>query len=149
METEFARVSTMTPVPQFYARVLASARLAAGQPERALELLDAILNAVTEPRVGVYLPEIYRLRGECLLRLDPPRFDEALGEFETAIAISKQQKAHVFQLSAAMSLAHAFATVDMPGKGTAPLNDAVGAFSDNDDNPELAIARQFLAAHAH
>ena len=147
METEFARACTMTPLPQFYAGLLAGVRLAAGQPERALEPLDATLNAVTEPGVGVYLPEIYRLRGECLLRLDPPRFDEAVGEFETAIAIAKQQQAHAFHLSAAMSLAHALAAGDMPEKGTAPLKDAVGAFGANDDNPELAIARQFLAAH--
>ena len=148
METEFAQVSTMTPVPQFYARLLAGARLAAGQPQHALELLDAILNAVTEPGVGVYLPEIYRLRGECLLRLDPPRFDQALHELETAIAIAKRQQAHAFQLSAAMSLAHALAAGNMPEKCTAPLNDAVGTFGANDDNPELAVARQFLAVHA-
>ncbi len=149
METEFARVSTMTPLPQFYAGLLASVRLAAGQPERALEPLDATLNAVTEPGVGAYLPEIHRLRGECLLRFDPPRFGEAVAEFETGIAIAKQQQARAFQLRAAMSLARAFAATGTPDKGVTPLHEAVGAFNAEDDYPEIATARQFLAAASH
>jgi class 3 adenylate cyclase/tetratricopeptide (TPR) repeat protein len=148
METEFARVSTMTPLPQFYASLLASVRLAAGQPERALEPLDATLNAVTEPGVGAYLPEIHRLRGECLLQVDPPRFDAAVAEFETAIAIAKQQQATAFQLRAAMSLARALAATDGAGKATAPLHDAIAAIAADNDSPDLAAARQFLAAHA-
>jgi hypothetical protein len=32
-------------------------------------LLDRAIAAIDEPGVGFYLPEIYRLRGECLLAL--------------------------------------------------------------------------------
>jgi class 3 adenylate cyclase/tetratricopeptide (TPR) repeat protein len=149
METEFARVSTMTQLPQFYSGLLASVRLAAGQPARALEPLDATLSAVTEPGVGAYLPEIHRLRGACLLQFEPPRFAEAVAEFETGIAIAKQQQARAFQLRAAMGLARAFAATGAPEKGIAPLREAVGAFNAEDDYPEVAAARQFLAASAH
>ena len=36
----------------------------------ALAHLDHAIAGIDEPGVGFYLPEIYRLRGECLLALD-------------------------------------------------------------------------------
>jgi hypothetical protein len=145
MEAEYAQVCSVTPLPQVYAGLLAGVRLAAGQPERALEPLDAILNAITEPGVGAYLPEIYRLRGECLLRLDPPHFGEAVGELQTSIGVAKQQQVRAFQLRAALSLYRAFSATTTPDKGIAPLREAVGAFSIEDDFAELATARKLLA----
>ena len=49
----------------------------------------------SEPGVGFFLPEIRRLRAECLLRHGPSHFDEAIREFETAIATARQQQARV------------------------------------------------------
>jgi len=147
MESEFSRVSSTGPTAQLYAGLLADVRLAAGDAARALEPLDAILSTVKEPGVGVYLPEIHRLRGECLLRLD--RFDDAVAEFETAVAIATQQQARIFQLRAAISLAQACASTATPKKGAAALEDAVGAYDADVDAPEFAAARQLLAAHAH
>jgi hypothetical protein len=37
-----------------------------------LEPLDSVSSVFTEPGVGLYLPEVQRLRAECLLRLGPP-----------------------------------------------------------------------------
>ena len=89
MESEFARVSIMGPLPQYYAGLLAGVRLDSGHAAQALDLLDTILKAVKEPGVGFYLPEIQRLRGECLLRLASPNVDEAVRQFEEAIATAK------------------------------------------------------------
>jgi len=146
MEAEFARVSTMGPLPQFYAGLLAGVRLEAGLAARALEPLDAFLSTVKEPGVGFYLPEIHRLHGECLLRLDSPRFDEAVRDLETAITAAKQQQAHMFQLRAAISLARAWDAMGAVQKGAAPLREAVSAFSTDDVVSELETAHQFLAA---
>jgi class 3 adenylate cyclase/tetratricopeptide (TPR) repeat protein len=146
MESEFPRVSIMGPLPPFYAGLLASVRLEAGQVARALEPLDMILPTIKEPGVGFFLPEIHRLRAECLLRLDPSNFDEAMREFELAIATAKQQQARVFWLRAAISLSRAWAAKGSQQKGTAQLREAVGAFSGDDDPAELAIARQILTA---
>jgi hypothetical protein len=105
-----------------------------------------ILPTIKEPGVGFFLPEIHRLRAECLLRLDPSNFDEAMREFELAIATAKQQQARVFWLRAAISLSRAWAAKGSQQKGTAQLREAVGAFSGDDDPAELAIARQILTA---
>ena len=148
MEAEFPRVSAIAPLPEFYAALLAGARLAAGLPARALEPLDGILSAVKEPGAGFYLPEIHRLRGECLLQIDGGKFDEAQGEFETAIAIAKHQQGHVFRLRAAISLARACSVAGLPERGLAPLRAAIDVFDAPDDVADLAAARQLVAALA-
>jgi predicted ATPase len=147
MDSEFARVSMMGPLPPFYAGLLAIVRLEAGQVARALEPLDMILRTIKEPGVGFFLPELYRLRAECLLRHDPSQFDEAIREFEAAIATAKQQQARVFWLRAAIGLSRSWAAKAMQKKGADPLQEAIAAFGSGDDEPaELAIARQILAA---
>jgi class 3 adenylate cyclase/predicted ATPase len=145
MESEFPRVSIMGPLPPFYAGLLASVRLEAGLVAQALEPLDMMLRTVKEPGVGFFLPEIHRLRAECLLRLDSANFDEAIREFETAVATAKQQQARVFWLRAAIGLSRAWAAKGVPEAGVAQLQQIVRAFSGDDDPAELAIARQLLS----
>lgn len=146
MDSEFARVSVMGPLPPFYAGLLATARLEAGQVAQALEPLDMILRTVREPGVGFFLPEIHRIRAECLLRIKPVNFAEAVREFETAIATAKQQQARVFWLRAAIGLSSVWTDKGMPEKGVAPLREVIAAFNGDDEPAELAVARQILAA---
>src|SRR5262249_33178997 len=122
--------------------------LEAGQAAPALELCDSILQTISEPGVGLYVPEIHRLRGECLLHLDPDDFDAAVREFETAIATAKQQQARIFQLAAAISMARAWPATGRGENGTAALQEAVGGFGEDDDPPQLALARTMLSAHS-
>jgi predicted ATPase len=147
MESEFPRVSAMGPIPVFYTGLLAAVRLEAGQAAQSLELCDSILQTVSEPGVGLYVPEIHRLRGECLLRLDRD-FDAAVRELETAIATAKQQQARICQLAAAVSLARAWAAAGRPENGTAALREAIGPFGEDDDPPQLALARAMLSARS-
>jgi class 3 adenylate cyclase/tetratricopeptide (TPR) repeat protein len=145
MEAEYPRVSVTGPLPPFYAGLISEIRLQDGQIARALEPLDGSLLTIKEPGVGFFLPEIHRLRGNCLLRLDPGNFDEAVGEFEAAIGIARQQQARVFWLRAAISLTRALAARGTSEKGVAHLQEVVTAFSDDDEPSELATARQILA----
>jgi class 3 adenylate cyclase/tetratricopeptide (TPR) repeat protein len=149
MEAEFPRVSIMGPLPPFYAGLLASVRLETGQVARALEPLDMILRTIKEPGVGFFLPEIQRLRAECLLRLDSANFDEAVGELEAAIVTAKQQQARVFWLRAAIGLSRVWASRGAPEKGIAQLREVVRAFSGDDEPRELAAAREILSGHSH
>lgn len=145
MEAEFPRVSVMGPMPNYYAGMLAAVRLQAGHARRALELLDGVLRTVNEPGVGLYLPEIHRLRGRCLLRVGDSSFDAAVGEFEAAIHVAKQQRARVFQRLTAIDLAHAWSSVSRIEDGRTPLREAVGLFTDDDSPAQLATARRLLA----
>ncbi|HEY7664380.1 MAG TPA: adenylate/guanylate cyclase domain-containing protein [Xanthobacteraceae bacterium] len=148
MESEFPRVSATGPIPVYYTGLLAGVRLEAGQPRPALELLDGVLKTESKPGVGLYLPEIHRLRGECLLRLAPGDLDAAVRELEAAIAAAKEQQAHALQLAAAISLARAWAAAGRGENGIAHLQEAAGAFDDGDGPAQLALARAMLAAHS-
>jgi len=86
----------------------------------------------------VFIPEIHRLRGECLLRLGPGQLDEAMSELQTAVATAGQQQARVLQLSAAISLARA------SDISASPLREIVGTFSGDDVPAELAVALELL-----
>jgi predicted ATPase len=145
MEDEFARVSVMGPLPPYYSGLLASIRLQQGEVERALEPLDAVLRSIKEPGVGFFVPEIHRLRGECLLRLDPANFDEAQRELRAAIATAKQQQARMFELRAAISLLRVWAAQGAHEKAIAALTDIVGSFGAEDGPAELTLGRQLLA----
>jgi predicted ATPase len=138
----------MGPTPPWYAGMMSNIRLQDGQFARALEPLDAILKTIKEPGVGFFLPEIHRLRAECLLRIDPSNFDVAIRELELAIATAKQQQARVFWLRAAISLARVWTDKGMQNKGVAQLQEVVSVFSGDDNPPELATARQILSGHS-
>ena len=144
MEAEFARVTAMGSIPQLYAGLLASGRLIAGDAAHALEPIDAILPTFTEPGIGFYLPELHRLRGECLLRLEPPRLDEAVRDFQSAIAFATRQNAVLFRLRAAMSLARAWKRAGTAEKASPLLDEAVAAFPAEADARELVAARELL-----
>ena len=78
--------------------------LAAGRPADGLAHLDRAVAGIDEPGIGFYLPEIYRLRGECLLELSRDNKDEARSAFATARDIARQQGAVIFERRAEVSL---------------------------------------------
>jgi predicted ATPase len=145
MELEFDRVSALGPIPLYYTGLMAGVWLEEGQFERAIGPLDAILNTVNEPGVGFFLPEIHRLRAECLLQFDPPNCDGAVREFQMAIAAAKQQQSRAFELRAALGLAGAWAAQGRPESGIQPLQEIVGALNNDDGPTELATARLVLS----
>ena len=78
---------------------------ARGRPvAEGLALLDRAIAAIDEPGVGFYLPEIYRLRGECLLALGRGNMDEARQAFAAARDIAIRQGAVIFERRAEASL---------------------------------------------
>jgi predicted ATPase len=85
------------PVPQYYLGLAADILLTAGRAAEGLTFLDRALARVDEPGIGFYLPEIYRLRGECLLAIDRGNKDQARQAFTTAADIARRQGAILFQ----------------------------------------------------
>ncbi len=146
MEFEFQRVSSLGPLPQYYAALLADVRLAAGKTELARELLDATLPTITEPGVGFYVSELHRLRGECLLRSGPIHHDEALGELEQALTFANAQQAKALELRAAISIVNA-TPAENRAKMLRRLSELVTTFAD-DPPVEAALAEQILDAAA-
>ena len=91
--------------PVLYTGLLAERRIEAGQAAQALQLLDDTLASVNEPGVGVYMPEIHRLRGRALMQIDPRNLEDAENEYKSAIRFARKQHASAFHLQAAVDRA--------------------------------------------
>jgi tetratricopeptide (TPR) repeat protein len=104
IDAEIANATAVGPLPQYYLGLAAEVLLAAGRPADALGHLDRAIAGIDEAGIGVYLPEIYRLRGACLLALDRQNKAEARSAFATAAEIAKRQGAVIFERRAQASM---------------------------------------------
>ncbi len=104
IDAEIANATAAGPLPQYYLGLAAEVLLAAGRPADALGHLDRAIAGIDEAGIGIYLPEIYRLRGACLLALDRGNKTEARSAFATAADIAKRQGAVIFERRAEASL---------------------------------------------
>ena len=105
IDAEIDKATAVGSVPQYYLGLAAEVLLAAGRPADGIAHLDRALAAIDEPGVGFYLPEIYRLRGVCLLALDRNNKDEARQAFVTARDIANRQGAVILARRAQASFA--------------------------------------------
>jgi predicted ATPase len=96
VDAEIASATASGPLPQYFIGLAAEVLLGAGRAADALAHLDRAIAGIDEPGVGFYVPEIYRLRGECLLALDRSNSNEARQAFVTARDIANRQGAAIF-----------------------------------------------------
>jgi len=104
IDAEIANATAVGPLPQYYLGLAAEVLLAAGRPADALGHLNRAIAGIDEAGIGIYLPEIYRLRGECLLALDRHNKAEARSAFAIAGDIARRQGAVIFERRAQVSL---------------------------------------------
>jgi tetratricopeptide (TPR) repeat protein len=97
IDAEIGNATAVGPLPQYYLGLAAEVLLAAGRPADGLAHLDRAIAGIDEPGIGFYLPEIYRLRGACLLALSRDNKDEARSAFVTALEIARRQGAVILQ----------------------------------------------------
>jgi tetratricopeptide (TPR) repeat protein len=124
----------------------AEAEAAAGDPKRAIAVLDEGL--ATADRLGNYTfeAELHRVRGQVLLKRDPTNPAPAEEAFLTAIAVSRQQGARSFELRAALSLAKLCQSTARLTEAHTILAPALEGFSPTPEMPEIAKAQALLAA---
>ena len=120
----------------------------AGDPGRAVAILDEAL--ATADRVGyrAFEAELHRARGEILLKQNPANPAPVEDAFLTAIAVAKQQGARSFDLRAALALAKLYQSTGRPAEAHAVLAPALDGFSPTPEMPEIAEAQALLTALA-
>ena len=125
---------------------LAEAEARAGDPDRAVAILDEAL--ATADRVGhrAFEAELHRARGEILLKRDPANPAPAEEAFLTAVAVAKQQGTRSFELRAALALAKLYQSTGRPADAHAVLAPALEGFAPTPEMPEIAEAQALLAA---
>jgi class 3 adenylate cyclase/tetratricopeptide (TPR) repeat protein len=125
---------------------LAAGYLARDDLDKATRCLDQAFQSMAGgQRLG--LPEALRLRAELRLRVDPAARPGAEADLREAIAVARAQGAAYFALRAALSRRR------LPDGGADDLEDsalaeAVAAYGDTTDFPELAEARKLTATES-
>ena len=142
---ELLREHNIVPFNGLLKIALAEAELAAGDPDRAIAIIDEALEVSDNTGYSAVEAELRRNRGEMLLRRDGPDRDAAEREFRGAIDVARRQRAQSFVLRAALSLARLDQSLNRPASARAVLASALEGFSPTSRMPEIAEAESLLA----
>jgi predicted ATPase len=118
----------------------------AGDPARAVAILDEELAMCDRTGYRAFEAELHRVRGETLLKRDPANSAPAEGAFLSAIAVAKQQGTRTFELRAALSLAKLYRATARPADAHAILAPALEDFAPTPEFPEIAEAMELVTA---
>ena len=135
-----------TSVNVHYALTMqAEAASLVGHFDEALRSLDDA-QAVLEPQEDRWFEaEIYRLRGELLLRQSSTPDAEAETWFRRALDVARSQQAKSLELRAATSLAHLWHAQGEHSKARDLLSPVYGWFTEGFDTVDLKAANALLA----
>ena len=145
MEAAYPRAKALGPMQLICTAVMAEGLMAARRAADALQVLDMVLSELKFPKLGLYLPELHRIRGEALVALGAPNSEAALSSFDTALDFAKSQKARVLELRALISLVESGVARDAKDAISA-LGACRAEFSEGFCRPDLVKADAMLKA---
>ena len=120
---------------------LAEAYCATGRLDEALDTLNNALGVAEEHENLWQKAEIYRLKGEFLLRRRSGNSEEAQACFQQAIEIARKQSAKSLELSATTSLARLLAKQGRREEARVMLAKIYGWFTEGFDTADLKDAK--------
>jgi predicted ATPase len=129
---------------------LAEAYGMAGQIEKGLGFMSQALAEVERGGERYYEAELYRLKGELMLREAETKDrtaleNEAEGCFQQSLAVARRQMAKSFELRTAISLGRLFKKQGKVSEARKLLMDIYGWFTEGFDTPDLKEAKALLA----
>jgi predicted ATPase len=126
--------------------MLAEACIQSGRLNDGLNVLaEALANVQeTETEGRLYEAEIYRLKGELLLRRDDSSIPEAWSCFQQAIEIARRQSAKSLELRATMSLARLLRDTGRRDEARTMLAEIYNWFTEGFDTADLKDAKTLL-----
>jgi predicted ATPase len=126
--------------PWFFA-LLAEAYGKVGQLDEGLQALDEALQWVQRNDEHLYEAEVYRIKGELLLRHDVPDTAGAEQCFQRALRVARQQEAKSWELRAAMSLSRLWQQEGKRDEARELLLPVYSWFTEGFDTADLQDAR--------
>jgi class 3 adenylate cyclase/predicted ATPase len=126
----------------YHIALRASACEIAGQTEEGVTLLDDALQVVDRTGERWFAAELYRHKGQLLLRQGQSEAAEEL--YCRALSIAREQEAKLWELRAAMSLARLRHDQDRPTEARDLLAPVYGWFTEGFDTPDLKEAKALL-----
>ena len=122
--------------------IMADALADAGRNPESLALVTRLLAGSRTPEAGVFVPELWRIRGELALKHSAGDVENAERYFRTAARIAGEQGAKVYELKARTNLARLFAERNRREEAKTVLDHANRYQLDEWDGPEVAAATQ-------
>jgi predicted ATPase len=130
----------------YYLSLLAEAYGQAGQPEAGLTALDEALTLVAMTEERWWEAEVWRLKGELLLRLPLPDSSQAEACFQQALDVARSQQAKALELRATLSLSRLWQRQDKRDQARQVLTEIYDWFTEGFATPDLQEARMWLEA---
>jgi predicted ATPase len=125
---------------------LAEAYGQAGQPEAGLSVLNEALTLVEATEERWWEAEVYRLKGELLLRLPLPDIPQATACFHQALDVAHRQQARALELRAVLSLSRLWQQQGQRDQARQLLTEIYSWFTEGIETPDLQEARMWLEA---
>jgi len=141
---ELSAMEARLYLPFFWAS-LAFALAGEGRHEEASNTIERAIATCEESAQGWCDAELWRVRGEVILRDPEGRTDEAVRSFESAVAIARARGARLWELRSAVSLARAWADQGDSAGALQLLAPICAWFAEGVQTVDLVEARALLA----
>jgi class 3 adenylate cyclase/ABC-type lipoprotein export system ATPase subunit/tetratricopeptide (TPR) repeat protein len=122
--------------------IMADTLAGANRNSEALALVTRLLDGLSTPEEGVFVPELWRLRGELVLKQSAGDAQEAERHFGTAARLAAEQEAFVYRLRAGTQLSRLLAEQGRREEARTVLDRANANPLEEWEGPEIAIATQ-------
>jgi tetratricopeptide (TPR) repeat protein len=128
----------------YYLALLAEAYGQAGQPEVGLPCLAEALTLMEATEERWWEAEVYRLKGELLLRLPLPDITQATTCLYQALDVARRQQARALELRAALSLGRLWQQQGKGDQARQLLTKVYSWFTEGFETPDLQEAKALL-----
>ena len=141
---EESKAMGLATAMSFFRTLLAHAEMAAGHEAQAVLEIEAAIAIAQAGETHCDDSPSHRIRGEILLRSDPPNPSEAEKAFGDACRIAEEQGARGFRLLAALPLAELHRSSGRDAEARTILTSALEGFTPTPHMPEVAAALKVL-----
>jgi predicted ATPase len=133
----------------YYMALLAKAYEMADLADEGLAMVQEALNTAHETGERWFQAELYRFKGEILLKLSTPEISQAEAAFQQALTIAQHQQSKSWELRAAMSLSRLWQQQGNRHAAHALLAPVYEWFTEGFDTPDLQDAQALLQELDH
>jgi predicted ATPase len=115
-----------------------------GQFDESRRCIDEAIATIETTKERWLEPEVHRIAGELVLKLVSPDRAKAVGHFQKALAVARQQQAKSWELRAAMSMARLWRDQGNRDEARELLAPVHGWFTEGFDTRDLKEAKALL-----
>jgi class 3 adenylate cyclase/predicted ATPase len=124
--------------------LIAEGYLHLGQAEKGCAALEEAFVLVDKNSECYYEAELYRLKGESVMRMAVDGYVQAEGYFQQALDVARRQQTKSWELRAAMSLSRLWQQQGKRTEAYQLLSDIYGWFTEGFDTGDLQAAKALL-----